>query len=298
MSFQLTTYLAEKKEIIDNEIARFVNSLNSDFAELKESILYSLNAGGKRLRPILCLASCEAVGADSARAIPVACAIEMIHTYSLIHDDLPCMDDDSLRRGKPTNHNVFGEATAILAGDALVTDAFYLISKSIVDSGISPTTGIKIIEDISRASGSMGMIGGQALDLSLEGKEEILIDKVEEMHCLKTGALISCSITTGARVGGAGKEDLESFRIFGNNLGLAYQIIDDLLDIEGGDEIGKDIGADIKKKKATYPSIVGIEAAKKKAEQLTNMAFAEIERFGEDAVPLRLITKYFGDRKS
>ncbi len=298
MSFQLTTYLAEKKEIVDNEITRFVNSLNSDFAELKESILYSLNAGGKRLRPILCMASCEAVGADSARAIPVACAIEMIHTYSLIHDDLPCMDDDSLRRGKPTNHNVFGEATAILAGDALVTDAFYLISKSIIESGIPSLVGLEIIEDISRASGSMGMIGGQALDLSLEGIEEILIDKVEEMHCLKTGALISCSVTTGARIGGAGKEDLESFRYFGNYLGLAYQIIDDLLDIEGGDEIGKDIGADIKKKKVTYPSIVGIEAAKKKAEQLINMAFAEIERFGEDSLPLRLITKYLGDRKN
>jgi len=298
MSFQLTTYLEEKKDIIDSEISRFVNSLNSDFAKLKESILYSLNSGGKRLRPILCMASCEAVDADSARAIPVACAIEMIHTYSLIHDDLPCMDDDSLRRGKPTNHNVFGEATAILAGDALLSDAFYLISKSIIQSGIPPLVGIGIIEDISRASGSMGMIGGQALDLSLEGIEEVLIEKVAEMHSLKTGALISCSVTTGARIGGAGKEDIESFRNFGNYLGLAYQIIDDLLDIEGGDELGKNIGADIKKKKVTYPSIVGIEAAKKKAEQLTDMAFAEIERFGDGALPLRLITKYLGERKN
>ena len=298
MSFQLTSYLAEKKEIIDRELLLFVKGLNSDFAKLQESILYSLSAGGKRLRPILCLASCEALGSNSSSTVPIACAIEMIHTYSLIHDDLPCMDDDDYRRGKPTNHKMFGESTAILAGDGLLTDAFYLISKSIVESGLPPLVGIEIIQDISRASGSVGMVGGQALDLSLEGKEDISVEKVEQMHCLKTGALISCSIVAGARIGGADKEELESFKRIGNTIGLAYQIIDDLLDIEGGDDLGKDTGADVKKKKVTYPLVAGTDIAKKKVEQLTRSALSEIERFGSDALPLKLITKYLRDRKN
>lgn len=298
MSFQLESYITEKKDLIDSELVSFVKNLNSEFARLKESILYSLSAGGKRLRPILCLASCEALGSDSLKAIPVACAIEMIHTYSLIHDDLPCMDDDSFRRGKPTNHKVFGEATAILAGDALLTDAFYMISNSAVDSGVPLLTGIEIIKDLSSASGSIGMIGGQALDLSFEGKEQISIDKVEKMHSLKTGALISCSVTAGARIGGADKEQLESFKRFGNYLGLAYQIIDDLLDIEGGEGLGKDTGVDIKKRKVTYPSVAGTESAKKKVEKLTNSALSELEKFGSDALPLISITTYLGERKN
>ncbi|NIS08118.1 MAG: polyprenyl synthetase family protein [Candidatus Dadabacteria bacterium] len=298
MSFDLTSYLDSKKEIIDRELITFVNSFNSDFATLKESILYSINAGGKRLRPILCLASCEALGQDSIKAVPVACALEMIHTYSLIHDDLPCMDDDSYRRGKPTNHKVYGEATAILAGDALLTDAFHLLSKSIIDSGISADTGLRIIEDISRAAGLEGMIGGQALDLSLEGKEDISVGIVEKMHGLKTGALLGCSVMVGARIGGAGDEQLESFKKIGNCMGLAYQIIDDVLDIEGSENLGKETGADIKKNKVTYPSVVGIENAKNKVEQLLSTALYELDKFGTDAQPLISITKYLGSRKN
>lgn len=298
MSFDLTSYLTSKKELIDKELLAFVNGLNADFATLKESILYSINAGGKRLRPIICLASCEALVQDSSKAVPVACALEMIHTYSLIHDDLPCMDDDSFRRGKPTNHKVFGESTAVLAGDALLTDAFHLLSKSIIESDVSADTGLKIIEDISRAAGSEGMIGGQALDLYLEGKEDISLEIVEKMHGLKTGALLGCSVIVGARIGGADEEQLESFSKIGNCMGLAYQIIDDVLDIEGGDYLGKDTGVDIKKNKVTYPLVIGIENAREKVEQLLSTALSELDKFGSSAQPLISITKYLGSRKN
>jgi len=298
MSFDLKSYLAEKKEIIDTELNRFVDGLNSDYTRLKESILYSLNAGGKRLRPILCLASCETVGGNISQAVPAACALEMIHTYSLIHDDLPCMDDDSLRRGKPTNHKVFGEATAILAGDALLTDAFYLITTGSIDSGLSSDVVIDIIRDISACAGSGGMIGGQAIDLSLQGAKQIPVDMVKQMHLLKTGALIRSSVAVGARIGGGGQNQIEALERFGTCLGLAYQIRDDLLDIEGGADLGKDARSDIEKNKVTYPSVAGSDSAREKVDQLTNNALKELDIFGESATPLKEITKYLCERKS
>ena len=254
--------------------------------------------GRKRLRPLVTILTTTALGGDPERAVDPACAIEMVHTASLILDDLPCMDDDSLRRGKPTNHKVYGEATAVLAGDALLTDAFYLLSKSIAGSDISPQIGIEIVRDISKSAGSQGMIGGQALDLDLEGKVEISIDKVEQMHSLKTGALLSSAVTSGAMVGGASSHQLESLRRYGNYLGLAYQITDDLLDIEGGDDLGKDRGSDIKKKKVTYPSVAGVERAKENVGQLTKCALRELDSFGNNAIALRSITQYLCERKS
>jgi geranylgeranyl diphosphate synthase type II len=298
MQFNLNNYIKVKKEVIDKELLNIISSSDNNYGDLQRSMLYSINAGGKRLRPILCLASCEALGSDSAKAIPVACGIEMIHTYSLIHDDLPSMDDDSLRRGKPTNHNVFGEATAILTGDALLADAFYIISKSILDNRISSMTGIELINDVSYAAGSRGMVGGQVLDLYLEGSDTIDIKKVEEMHLLKTGALITCSVMAGARIGGANTNELESFKKFAQCIGLAYQIMDDLLDIEGNDDLGKEIGVDKKKKKVTYPSIAGHEESKRKIEELTNYALSEITRFNNSALPLKLISKYLVERKN
>jgi len=210
MEFPLNKYLEEKRTLIDSALTQIINEFIKDSSDLHKSVSYSIQSGGKRLRPILCIASCETLGKDSQGVLPIACAIEMIHTYSLIHDDLPSMDDDSLRRGKPTNHVIFGEATAILAGDALLTDAFNLITRNIIRNEIPPLLGLEIISDISTAAGSSGMVRGQSLDLFLEGNKNIDIKIVEEMHMLKTGALISCAVKVGARFAGAENDLLDS----------------------------------------------------------------------------------------
>lgn len=298
MAFQLEDYLEEKRKLIDHKLSNIIYTFSDDNTDLTRSIGYSISSGGKRLRPILCIATCETLGKDSTELIPIACAIEMIHTYSLIHDDLPSMDDDSLRRGKPTNHVVFGEATAILAGDALLADSFSLIAGNVIEKSISPMLGLEIIRDISFSAGSNGMVRGQSLDLFMEGRSDIDIEKVEEIHRLKTGSLISCAVKTGARFAGSDNDMLARFTRIGNCIGLAYQINDDILDIEGGDDFGKSIGSDVKKKKLTFPSVAGMEKAKKKVDELTNMALSEIEVFGDDSVALAEIIKYLGERKN
>jgi geranylgeranyl diphosphate synthase type II len=296
MKFDIEAYLLKRKEFIEKRLFEILRKSNNDSSRLHESMRYSVLAGGKRLRPILCIAATEAVGGTIDKALPIACAIEMIHTYSLIHDDLPSMDDDLLRRGKPTNHSVYGEALAILAGDALLTDAFCLI----VDEGISlrltPSLVVSVIKDIAEASGSHGMVGGQAIDLSLEGSKVVTLEMSERVHSLKTGALIEVSVNTGAKIGGANREQLSQLKSYSKALGLAFQIVDDVLDIEGGREIGKSRGVDVRKKKATYPSLVGVENAKKMATKLTNEAIDALENFGSEAVPLREIAHYLGGR--
>lgn len=296
MGFDIKDYLSSRKALVDKTLLEYLLRFKSDLSKLHESMLYSVMAGGKRLRPILCMASCEMLGGNIEKTFPVACAIEMIHTYSLIHDDLPSMDDDLLRRGKPTNHSVYGEALAILAGDALLTDAFCLI----VDEGISlrltPSLVVSVIKDIAEASGSHGMVGGQAIDLSLEGSKVVTLEMSERVHSLKTGALIEVSVMTGAKIGGANREQLSQLKSYSKALGLAFQIIDDVLDIEGGREIGKSRGVDVRKKKATYPSLIGVENAKKMAAKLTNEAIDALEDFGSEAVALREIAHYLGGR--
>jgi len=239
------------------------------------------------------------VGGDMVTALPAACAMEMIHTYSLIHDDLPAMDNDDFRRGNPTNHKVFGEATAILAGDALLTEAFILLSNPEWTAGISPEILVRVIHEIALCSGSRGMIGGQVVDMESEGKKEIDLATVQYIHTHKTGALIRASVKTGALLGGAGEADLSAMIRYGEAVGLAFQIADDILDIEGTTEqIGKDAGSDQARGKATYPAVMGLAESKRRASELVENAIDALSGFGEKADPLRAIASYIVQRKS
>ena len=298
MGFNIKSYLASKRELVDRKLDSLLKYSPKSITPLEESIRYSALSGGKRLRPILMIASNEAFGGKDETVLPIACALEMIHTYSLIHDDLPCMDDDSLRRGVPTNHNVYGEAVAVLAGDALLTDAFTIIIKEGHASGLRPKILTELILDISKAAGSSGMIRGQAIDLALEGLSDVSVDQVEKMHSLKTGAMIETAITVGAKIGGANDKQLKKLGVFAKSLGLAFQIMDDVLDIEGGSSIGKEIGADARNKKTTYPELVGLKKSKRKAEDLTKKALKSIKDFNDKATPLREIATYLADRNS
>ncbi len=296
MSFNVKDYLSTRKELIDRKLLEYLLKSQNDLSKLNESMQYSVMAGGKRLRPILCIASCEVLGGEVEKALPIACAIEMIHTYSLIHDDLPSMDDDMLRRGKPSNHSVYGEALAILAGDALLTDAFYFMVDEGISYGLKPSLLVDVIKEIAKASGSHGMVSGQAIDLSLEGSNEVTIELAERVHSLKTGALIEVSVLAGAKIGGANRKELYQLNSYSRALGLAFQIMDDVLDIEGGGETGKSRGGDARRKKATYPSLIGVEDARRLAEKLTKDAVEALETFGTAAVPLREIANYLGGR--
>ena len=262
---------------------------------LREAMRYSLEAGGKRIRPILCFAGAEAVGGSADKVMPVAVALEMIHTFSLIHDDLPAMDDDSLRRGKPTNHKVFGEATAILAGDGLLAEAFYVLADA---RGVDSGHLIATIRDIARAAGGRGMTGGQVIDMESTGKR-IGEAQLARLHLYKTGALIRASVTSGARLCGAAEDQLDALERYGEAVGLAFQIADDILDVEGDqDLIGKDVGSDEGKEKSTYPAVIGIEASRSQAEALANQAIVAVEQLGEPAEPLRLIARYIVERNA
>ncbi|RXI99593.1 polyprenyl synthetase family protein [Anaerobacillus alkaliphilus] len=230
---------------------------------LKNAMLYSLQAGGKRLRPMLLFATMEGFGLTFEHGIPVASAVEMIHTYSLIHDDLPAMDNDDFRRGKPTNHKVYGEATAILAGDALLTFAFQMIS-DLNEGDVTLSQKLLLIRELARAAGPEGMVGGQVADMEGE-KKSLSLSELEYIHHHKTGDLLSYSIIAGAIVAEATDKDIENLREFSKHLGLAFQIKDDILDIEGSEEaIGKPVGSDINNEKSTYPKLLGLEGAKKK----------------------------------
>ena len=286
----LSSYLREKKTLIDRYLMMFLGSPGKLPPTLYESMRYSLSAGGKRIRPILSIASCEAVGGMTEDVIPAAIAIEMIHTYSLIHDDLPAMDNDDLRRGKPTNHKVFGEATAILAGDGLLTLAFSILS------GVS--NSMKILHEIALAAGPEGMVGGQQLDIENEGKN-IDVKALEELHRRKTGALILAAVRSGGIAGGAAETQLSALTDYGMKIGLAFQIADDILDLEGDVEyIGKSPGKDVKQNKNTYPALLGLAESKIVARNLVDEALEALESFDEKAVPLRMIAEYIIDRKS
>jgi geranylgeranyl diphosphate synthase type II len=259
-----------------------------------EAMRYSLFAGGKRVRPILCLAAGEAIAKSSEtekNLLPIACALECIHTYSLVHDDLPAMDDDDLRRGKPTNHTLFGEAGAILAGDSLLTWAFDLLSTP--DSGtLTPVDRLKIIHMIARAAGPRGMVGGQALDIASENTS-FPFETLETIHKNKTGVLITCSVQAGAIGAGASPEQTEKLTTYGNNVGLAFQIVDDLLNATSTTEqLGKAAGSDANRGKATYPAFFGIEKTRLKAQEAVNRAIDALSEFSENADPLRAIAEY------
>lgn len=269
---------------------------------LSASMRYSLLAGGKRLRPVLCLSVARMFGMAEAQVMPFAASIEMIHTYSLIHDDLPAMDDDDLRRGKPSNHKQFDEATAILAGDALLTDAFSFMARTGM-SGTTPLPAMHVlaaIQEMAHAAGSFGMVGGQALDMEYTGRSDISLKPLQTMHTLKTGALLRASCVTGAFLGGASSEDVERIRIFGASIGSAFQIVDDILDEIGNEaELGKPVGSDRAQGKVTYPSLLGIEQSRVLAQQQVDAAITAISSFeGDEALFLRSLAQYIVDRVS
>lgn len=286
-------YLKEKREYVDKALEGMLPSEEEFPKNLHKAMRYSVFAGGKRIRPILLIASAEAVGSRMEDVINAACAVEMIHTYSLIHDDLPAMDNDDLRRGKPTNHKVFGEALAILAGDALLTLAFDILAKN----HNKAENALTVIHEIAKASGSMGMVGGQAVDMESEGKE-CNLPLLEYIHIHKTGALMLACIRTGAALANASKKQLESLTRYGEAIGLAFQIADDILDIEGTKkEIGKTVGSDVKKKKITYPSVLGLNESKVRAKELIQLALDVVKGFDDKAEPLRKIAGYVVERK-
>jgi geranylgeranyl diphosphate synthase type II len=294
----LKEYLEAKKRMVDEALDRFLPGESGISPEIFKSARYSVFAGGKRIRPILCMAAAETLGQDGELTLPVACALEMIHTYSLIHDDLPAMDDDDYRRGMPTNHKVFGEDIAILAGDALLTEAFHLMSGSDLANRISPEILLRIMHEISKAAGFFGMIGGQVIDLKSEG-QDVTMETLNRIHTLKTEALITVSVRAGAIIAGADENELRKLSEYGNKIGLAFQIADDILDIEGDQEIlGKDTGSDREKKKVTFPALIGIESSKEKAANLIEEALTALASFDERAEPLRMIARFIVERKS
>jgi geranylgeranyl diphosphate synthase, type II len=299
MSLDLKQYMKERCELVDSRLMMAMPSETELPFSLHKSMRYSTFAGGKRLRPILLLAACEAVGGEINTALPAACSMEMIHTYSLIHDDLPAMDNDDFRRGNPTNHKVFGDAIAILAGDALLTQAFILLSSPFFASNVPHDRILAVIHEIASAAGSRGMVGGQVVDMESEGKIDLDLPTVQYIHTHKTGALIKASVKIGALLGGADDRLLSSITRFGEVIGLAFQIADDILDIEGStEELGKDAGSDQARGKATYPSVIGIEESRRRASELLDMAIESLDSFGEKADPLREIAKFIISRKS
>lgn len=295
----LKQYLTEQCARIDTALYRFLPQETELPHSVHRAMRYSIFAGGKRVRPILVLAACQAVGGDTERAVPAACAMEMIHTYSLIHDDLPAMDDDDFRRGNPTNHKVFGEAIAILAGDALLTEAFKLASDSRYAAGCDPGARLAVIHEIATCAGSYGMVGGQVVDMESEGQAGIDLPTVQYIHTHKTGALIKASVVAGALLGSADSTALAAITRYGEAAGLAFQIADDILDIEGTTEqIGKDAGSDEARGKATYPAVMGLSAAKEEAQAMMDEALRALDIFGTEAEPLREIARYIVNRKN
>jgi geranylgeranyl diphosphate synthase type II len=294
--FDLNAYLTEHNKRINRALESLLET--ADKADrLLEAMKYSLMAGGKRIRPVLCLAATEAAGADPEDALPAACALEMIHTYSLIHDDLPAMDDDAMRRGKPTCHTAFDEATAILAGDALLTLAFQTLSSIEIRRVEQAAKWLDVIQLISYAAGYCGMIQGQMLDMASEGKQLTLAD-LKSMHHLKTGALIEASLSSGAVLGGLNSTRISMLKSYAQNIGLAFQVTDDILNVEGDPEImGKAVGTDKLHHKATYPSLLGLKESKDFARRLVENALQALESFDQKAEPLRAIAKYIIERK-
>ena len=294
----LMIYIDEKRTLVEENLLRLLGAPELYPHTLYQAMYYSLFAGGKRIRPILAIAAAEAVGGETAAVIPVAVAVEMIHTYSLIHDDLPAMDNDDLRRGKPTNHKVFGEATAILAGDALLTTAFTILSDPLLSKGIPPDRALEIIHEIGLGSGPYGMVGGQQMDIESEGKG-IGLRVLEQLHGKKTGALIQASVRAGGIAGGATRAQLLALTRYAAKAGLAFQIADDILDVEGNiEEAGKATGKDIAQNKNTYPALIGLDESKALETELVAEAIEALHEFDEGADPLRMIAGYIVERRS
>lgn len=297
---ELDLYLEEKRRFVEAGLQDLMLEASGPFARHLEAMRYSLFAGGKRIRPILCLAAGEAIDGSAgvaARLLPIACALEYIHTYSLIHDDLPAMDNDALRRGKPTNHVLYGEAGAILAGDGLLTLAFHLLSGA-HGTGLPAAERLKIIEIIAAAAGPLGMVGGQSLDIDSE-KVTIDFQRLQTIHRAKTGALITCSLQAGALAAGASAKQYDDLTRYGEKIGLAFQIVDDILNVTSTtEELGKAAGSDANRGKATYPAFFGLKETRRLAAQAATEAILALAAFDDKAEPLRRLATYITTRSN
>jgi geranylgeranyl diphosphate synthase type II len=290
--FDFAAYLEASRQRVE---AALDQALGPERPEsLRESMRYSLLAGGKRLRPILCLAACELAGGEAEPAMPTAVALEMIHTMSLIHDDLPAMDNDDLRRGRPTNHKVYGEANAILAGDALLTRAFEMVA--LRSPGVPAERLLKVVGELSLAAGAPGLVGGQVVDLECEGRQ-VDLPTLEFIHLHKTGALLRACVLCGALIAGAPEALLEALRTYARGIGLAFQIIDDILDVTASSEVlGKTAGKDLTADKTTYPKLLGLEESRRRAEGLVAEAKAALAPWADRALPLLALADYITSR--
>ena len=294
--FDLDAYFSSHTKRINGALESILET-SGRTDRILEAMKYSLMAGGKRIRPILCMAATEAAGGDAENALPAACALEMIHTYSLIHDDLPAMDNDALRRGKPTCHMAFDEATAILAGDALLTLAFQTLSSIEISGADQAAMWLRVIQLISHAAGYCGMIQGQMMDIASEGSQ-LTVAELQSMHRLKTGALIEASLCSGAVLSGLNSTQIQMLERYAQNIGLAFQVTDDILNVEGDPAMmGKAVGTDKLRNKSTYPSLLGLQESKKFAKKLVKNALKAIESFDHRAEPLRAIANYIIARK-
>lgn len=291
--FDLVTYLAQRKQQVEIALDRSLPVVYP--AKIYEAMRYSLLAGGKRLRPILCLAACELMGGTWEMAMPTACAMEIIHTMSLIHDDLPAMDNDDYRRGKLTNHKVYGDDVAILAGDGLLSFAFEIIARDTVN--VPPAQVLQVIARLGHAVGATGLVGGQIVDLECEGRSDVSEETLTYIHTHKTGALLEVSVVSGAILAGAAPTDVDRLSRYAQNIGLAFQIIDDILDITATQEqLGKTAGKDLQAQKATYPSLWGLEESQRQADALIASAKAELTPYGEKGIPLLAIAEFITSR--
>jgi geranylgeranyl diphosphate synthase type II len=299
MMMDLETYLKERRERVDRALERLVPGIATEPALLHEAMRYSLFAGGKRIRPILAIAAVEVVGGNVEQALPYVSAIELIHTYSLVHDDLPAMDNDDFRRGRPTSHKKFDEPTAVLVGDALLTAAFEALSATHEGGAVSADVRLRVIRELSGASGSLGMVGGQFADIRSQGKN-VAIETLQYIHTHKTGALIRASVRIGALLGGADGPQMEALTAYGEKVGLAFQIADDLLDVEGrSDLVGKRLRKDRPRgeEKITYPGVMGVEESRRIGRRLVEEAIEPLDRFDEKAEPLRAMARYIMERE-
>lgn len=293
----LARYLEERRLQVDEALGRFLPAAADHPKEIHEAVRYSVFAGGKRLRPILVLAAAEAAAGQIEDALPVAVAIELIHTYSLIHDDLPAMDDDDFRRGRPTCHKVYGEAMAILAGDALLTQAFILLSGESPAPGLAALARLSVINEIAQAAGSKGMVGGQVVDI-LQEDRDVDLATLLYLHTHKTGALIRACLRVGGIVASAGPEQMEALTRYGDRIGLAFQIVDDILDLEGSLEaLGKRAGSDLRKRKATFPGLLGLEESRQRARSLVGEAKQALRVFGDRGAALGAIADFVVSRR-
>ncbi|KAK2986842.1 hypothetical protein RJ640_011067 [Escallonia rubra] len=295
-TFSFKTYMVEKANSVNQALDAAVSL--KDPKKIHESMRYSLLAGGKRVRPVLCIAACETVGGVEATAMPAACAVEMIHTMSLMHDDLPCMDNDDLRRGKPTNHKVFGEDVAVLAGDALLAFAFEHIATA--TKNVPSDRIVRVIGELAKSIGSEGLVAGQVVDICSEGISNVGLEHLEFIHVHKTAALLEGSVVLGAILGGGTHEEVEKLRKFARCIGLLFQVVDDILDVtKSSQELGKTAGKDLVADKTTYPKLIGIEKSRAFAEELNKEAQDQLAGFDSDrTAPLVALANYIAYRNN